>query len=366
MNPRQRYGKHASFEVLSAEPLNGNAPLAALVEQVVTPVDLFFVRNHGNVPEIDPADYRLTVDGLVEKPLTLTLRQLQQDFPKAEVSATLQCAGNRRQELLDVAPIEGELPWGSGAISHATWAGARLSDVLKAAGVKSGARHVAFGGGDRVQRLYTEFGFGGSIPLEKAQEADTLLAYSMNEEPLTPVHGYPVRSLVPGYIGARSVKWLTQITVQPVPSDNYFQQRAYKVFPPEVSTETVDWTQGTMLGANWLSAVICAPLPDAELSAGSLKVKGYVLGDGVHPVEGVEVSTDGGQTWQQAALVDAAANTWSWQHWEARLDVQPDTICLVARAVDQSGQEQPREAKAVWNVKGYANNAWHRVPIRVR
>jgi sulfite oxidase len=366
MNPRQRFGKHSTFEVLTTEPLNGNAPLTALVEQIVTPVDLFFVRNHGNVPEIDPSEYRLTVDGLVEKPFSLTLQQLQQDFPKVGVSATLQCAGNRRQELLDVAPIEGELPWGSGAISHANWSGARLSDVLKSAGIKPGAQHVAFTGMDRVQRLYTEFGFGGSIPLEKAQEADTLLAYEMNGQPLTPVHGYPVRSLVPGYIGARSVKWLTQITVQDIPSENYFQQRAYKVFSPEVTAETVDWTGGTMLGANWLSAVICVPSVDAELRIGSYNVKGYVLGDGVYPVSGVEVSSDEGITWHLAVLVDEGVNLWSWHHWEAKVELKLTTTHLLARALDQSGKTQPRDTKEVWNVKGYANNAWHRVPIRVR
>ncbi|MGH2524914.1 MAG: molybdopterin-dependent oxidoreductase, partial [Anaerolineales bacterium] len=202
------FGKHPDFLVRSASPYNGGPPLGLLREAFVTPNELFFVRNHGNVPRVDPAHYRLSIGGLVKRPRALSLDELRQNFPKRTLTATLQCAGNRREELIEVAPIPDELPWGEEAISNAAWAGAALRDVLGEgpAGIAPEARHVAFAGLDDVQRQGKTLGFGSSIPIEKALSLEVLLAYEMNGEPLPPAHGFPVRAIVPGYIGARSVK----------------------------------------------------------------------------------------------------------------------------------------------------------------
>ena len=358
------YHKHPEFIVQSEQPFNGNAPLGYLCQQFMTPTELFFARNHGPIPLVDPDHYCLRVEGLVEKPLELSLAAIQHDFERIELMATLQCAGNRRDELIDIAPIPNELPWSAGAISNATWGGARLKDVLQAASVKTATGHAAFTSLDKVSRLGKTFGFGGSIPLDKALHPDTLLAYEMNGAPLTPAHGFPLRVIAPGYIGARSVKWLSRITIQEQPSDNYFQARAYKLFPPDVTPENVRWDEGIMLGENSLNSVICYPGDGDVLKAGMNRVAGYALG-GANLVERVEVSGDAGETWTTATLMSSRAYPWAWWLWQAQVELKPGAAQIVARAQDSEGNAQPRDAEEIWNFKGYANNAWHRVNIQV-
>lgn len=355
--------KHPDFIIHQHDPLNGNAPLLFLAQEFITPNDLFFVRNHGNIPAIDPLAYRLTVDGMISKPLTLTLKEILDNFPKVEVTATMQCAGNRRMELAEVASIPGEILWGAGAISTAKWGGVRLRDVLIAAGFDRKAQHVAFTGLDHVERLEQTFGFGGSISTQKALMPETILAYEMNGQRLSPAHGFPLRVVVPGYIGARSVKWLSQITVQTEPSANYFQQRAYKLFPTDVNLDNVDWSQGIMLAENSLNAVICYPSVSDEVPVGKLSVLGYAVGDRHNTVERVEVSADNGIRWEKATFLTGSADAWTWRLWEAVVNITPETTRIMARATDNAGNSQPRDTQEIWNFKGYSNNAWHRVSV---
>jgi sulfite oxidase len=357
------FGKHPRFVIKEQQPLNAGPPLHMLPETFVTPQELFYVRNHGTVPSVHPAHYRLGVGGLVMRQLSLSLPTLHA-LPRREVCAALQCAGNRRSELAAVEPIPGELPWGAEAVGNAVWAGAALRDVLEAAGVLPGARHVAFSGLDEVERQGRRFGFGGSIPIEKALSDEALLAYEMNGAALEPLHGYPLRVLVPGYIGARSVKWLAEITVQDEPSDNYFQAHAYKLFPPQARAATVDWSAGTMLGELNLNAVICTPGHGARLTAGQHSLAGYALAYGERPVAAVEVSRDGGATWAAAEL-SSEAQQWSWRLWRAKLHLEPGQHQLVVRAHDTAGNTQPADLAGRWNFKGYMNNAWHRVEVIV-
>ncbi|HET6781413.1 MAG TPA: molybdopterin-dependent oxidoreductase, partial [bacterium] len=161
--------------VRSREPFNSGPPLPTLAEQFVTPVPLFFVRNHGSVPAINPSSYRLRVGGLVRTPLELSLEELRA-LPQTTIVAALQCAGNRRSELIAVAPIPGEIPWGAEAAGNARWTGVSLREILIAAGVHESAQHVAFTGQDEVERDGTRFGFGGSIPIHKALGPEVLLA----------------------------------------------------------------------------------------------------------------------------------------------------------------------------------------------
>jgi len=365
LNVASEHQKHPDFIVYSDAPFNGSAPLAFLVQEFITANDLFFTRNHGTIPQVNKQDFRLTVNGLVKKPTTWTLDELIGQFSKTEVVATLQCAGNRRQELMETKPIPNELPWGAGAISNATWGGIRLRDVLIACGFDRKAHHVAFTSLDQVQRQGKTFGFGGSIPLEKALLPETLLAYEMNGEPLTTLHGFPLRVIVPGYVGARSVKWLTSITAQAEPSDNYFQQRAYKLFPPDVTPETVKWDEGIMLGENSLNTVICYPTEHEAMMTGTASVLGYAIGDGHHLVEHIEVSCDDGETWSRATFLTESTNLWVWRLWQAEVLVQPWTTHIMARATDTAGNIQPEDTQEIWNFKGYANNAWHRVKVDV-
>ncbi len=357
------FDKHPATVIRTEQPFNAGPPLDLLREHLITPTDRFFVRNHGAVPEIDPEHYRLVVDGLVQQPLQLSLADIKSQFTSLTLPATLQCAGNRRDELMTFKPIPGELPWSAEAISNGEWRGIPLREVLERAGVADGAKYVAFIGQDRVERHGNVFGFGGSIPIDKALSDEVLLAYELNDEPLAPTHGFPLRVVTPGYVGARSIKWLAGITLQPEPSSNYFQQHAYIVFPPDVNTETVDWSQGEMLAELAVNSVICHPSTNAIIHAGHVTVQGYAI-TGREGVARVELSTDGGTTWTEAELTDQA-QPWTWCFWEAEVVLQHGKHQLVVRATDGAGQMQPEELATVWNVKGYMNNAWHRVNISV-
>lgn len=355
--------KHPSLIVREEMPFNAGAPLALLRENFITAQELFFVRNHAAVPEIDEAAYRLNVAGMTRTPLQLTLADIKQNFPRKSVTATLQCAGNRRDELAQIAETPGELPWGAEAISNAVWTGAPLREILRAANFTNEAQHVHFKGLDEVERQGKQFGFGGSIPLDKALSAEVLLAYEMNDAPLAATHGFPLRVVVPGYIGARSVKWLSEIMLHDEPSDNYFQAHAYKLFPPQTNASNVDWSQGLMLGEQSLNAVICRPHEGEELRAGRILVQGYATAGGDRRIARVDVSIDGGKTWTIAALPEDHSS-WAWCLWEAMLEMPPGESEIIVRALDSAANMQPEHVSHVWNFKGYMNNAWHKIVVR--
>ena len=360
-------GKHEGMTVYRGDPFNAGPPLEALRAAFETPTELFFARNHAArnhapVPDIAAADWRLEVDGRVARPLRLSLADLARDFPRAERAATLQCAGNRRAEMLPDADPASAVLWGSDAISHGRWAGVPLRAVLAAAGVQEDARFLAALGLDEIRQGDAVFGLGGSIPLSKALGEEVLLATELNGAPLPPLHGGPLRLLVPGYIGARSVKWLGRLTLQAEPSANHYQQRAYKIFPPDITSETVDWAGGEMLGPFRLNSAICAPQPGAPLSAGRQRVAGYAIA--YEPVAAVELSVDGGQTWQETALL-GEPQRWSWSFWELEVELPAGRHELVVRAWDQAGNTQPAELAEIWNFKGYLNNSWQRLSVDV-
>lgn len=360
------FHKHPGMEIRANRPFNAEAPPKLLRRSFVTPKELFYVRSHGSVPEVDPNGYRLTVSGLVEEPLSLSLEEIKSEFPRRELTATLYCAGNRRGELMEVRPMPGKLPWSGGAVGNARWCGAPLREVLRAAKARSKeARHVAFTGLDKDEEGGQGTGFGGSIPIEKGLGADVLLAYEMNGEPLAPEHGFPLRAVVGGYIGARSVKWLSSITLQEHPSTNYYQTHEYKLFPPHVRAETADFSEGEMLGEIPLNAVICSPTAGETLSTGSVLVQGYAIAGGERRVERVEVSADGGLNWVEARLIEDEGRSVSWRFWEAGLELAPGLHQIVARATDSARGTQPEHVGDVWNFQGYANNAWHRLRVRM-
>jgi sulfite oxidase len=351
--------------VYQEHPWNVGAPPECVRQTFLTPKERFFVRNHSSVPEVDLQRYRLSLTGMVQFPLDLSLDELRATFPVSTVVATLQCAGYRRKELAALQPIPEEIPWGAETMSTAVWRGVALREVLLAAGIVPGARHVAFLGLDEIERGGEPFGFGGSIPVEKAISAETLLADEMNGEPLPLLHGFPLRAIVPGYIGARSVKWLTNILVQAHPSTNYFQAHAYKLFPADVQVEQADWSTGHMLGELPLNAAICYPQEGETLAAGPIRIEGYAItGAGGH-IERVELSVDEGATWTLATLLEPSS-PWTWRFWEATFNLPAGTYQMAVRAWDSAGRTQPQDARQVWNWKGYLNNAWHRVKVSIQ
>ena len=359
------FRKRPEIEVRKEHPYNAETPPDLLRQSFITPTESFYVRSHGNVPEVDPERYGLKISGLVERPLALSLGEIRSSFPKTEFVSTLYCAGNRRVELMERSPMPGKVAWNVGAAGNAAWGGVLLRDVLRVAGVKDAARHAAFTGLDLDVESGTDAPFGGSVPIDKAASEGVLLAYEMNGEPLASEHGFPLRVVVGGYVGARSVKWLSEISLQTGPSDNHYQAVEYKLFPPHVTAETADHSEGEMLGEIPLNAVICTPEGDETLGQGPAVLRGYALAGGDRRVERVEVSSNGGKSWTQATLMQEGGGLAAWRFWEAGLELEPGEYEILARATDSDSGTQPETVEEVWNFQGYANNAWHRIPVRV-
>ena len=350
--------------VRSTFPYNAEPSLDRLRASAITHQRDFYVRSHGDIPQLDAASHRLTVEGLVAQPLRLSIAELQARFPQQTTTCVMQCAGNRRGDLQQVGPTGGD-PWAPGAIGNAHWTGVSLAHVLRAAGAKTDTNlHVAFDALDTVEIPEEgRFRYGASIPIAKALSPEVLLAWAMNGEPLAPEHGYPLRVVVPGYAGVRSPKWLATITVQDQPSGNHMQRRDYKLFPAEVTKDTADWDSGITINDMPLNSAICQPASGAELPAGHVVVRGYAIASG-RDVMRVDVSRDGGRTWVQAELEPPGA-AWSWTFWNAALDLPPGEHELAVRAWDSAGQTQPARPDDVWNFKGYLCASWHRIHVTV-
>lgn len=355
------WGKRDDMLVHQREPFNAEPPRRALARRAITDLETFYSRNHGPIPRIDADAWRLEVDGLVERPLRLSLDELRDRFAERELVATLQCAGNRRRGLLEVRDIPGE-PWGPGATSTARWTGVRLADVLAAAGLRSGARHVAFSAPDVSDLADPPQPYGGSIPLTKAVQGGVLLAWAMNGRPLPEAHGAPLRVVVPGWVGARSVKWLERVTAQAEPSDNYFQATAYRILPPDADPSKARPGEGFSLGPVAFNCDILEPDGTAPVPAGPTEVTGYAFSGDDRTVVRLDVSLDGGRTWTQADL-DTPQSPWSWQHWRITIDLPAGETVITARAWDSTGATQPESPAAVWNPRGYANNSWARLGL---
>lgn len=347
----------------TTDPRNGEPELSKLVKSWLTPTKHFYVRSHAPNPVIDPAEFRLSIEGMVDKPMTIGLKELSK-FKSINTTATLTCAGNRRAEFNAEGKVGG-VQWGAGAIGNATWGGVSLADVLKAAGVGEGAKHVWFEGLDEIAKGDKVIPFGGSIPIDKAMISEgagaTLLANEMNGESLTPDHGFPLRTVVPGYIGARSVKWLGKIVVSDRPSPNHYVATAYKVVR---KTDPIDWSESGPIYRYPINAAICEPAKDATVRKGTLEVSGYALPTGIpgSTISHVRVSSDMGKTWVLAEMT-GTENEFCWQLWKAKVNIDASTKQLILRARDSSGGFSP--SRVPWNAKGYLQNSWFRLPVTV-
>jgi sulfite oxidase len=349
--------------VRSASPFNAEPALAALVAGQLTPIKHFYVRNHGPVPKVDEPSFKLRIEGMVNQPREWTLAELKRLGSRSEQEATLTCAGNRRQEVSAIKPVAG-VQWDAGAIGHARWSGAKLRSLLEAAEVQPDAKHVWFEGLDSIKEKDGSVApFGGSIPLEQAlaKDAPVLLAHAMNGEALTAEHGFPLRAVVPGYIGARSVKWLTKITVSDRPSPNHYVAEAYKLIQTDDKAEVATAEPIYTFPVN---SAICLPAADAKLKSGRTKIAGYALpsGEAGATLAKVELSLDGGQSWRAAKLA-SKNNAFSWQLWSADVELPGGKYELIVRATDSRGNMQPERGE--WNLKGYLYHGWHRVRVEV-
>lgn len=318
-------------KIVTSSPENSETPLENQAGWV-TPNRLFFVRNHFDPPAVgEAATWACTLEGLVARPTTWTWAQLAA-MPQHTVFATVECAGNGRSFLQERAA---GVQWGAGAIGHAEWTGVRLRDLLEPAGLLSTAREIVFEGADRGEEDGIAMSFSRSLPVAKALHPDTIIALRMNGEWLEPNHGAPMRLFVPGWYGVASVKWLRTMRVIDHAYQGFFQTVKYAV-----NRTGPEGKRAEPIGAGVVKSELLQPTEGAELGLGTHHFAGLAWG-GEERVARVDVSTDGGRTWQ-AAHLQGSPQPYSWCQWETRWTVSaPGDYVIMVRAFTETGQAQP-------------------------
>ncbi|HXS95323.1 MAG TPA: sulfite oxidase [Candidatus Limnocylindrales bacterium] len=337
-------------------PEDLETPVADL-QSYLTPVNKFFVRQHIPRPTpIDPQSFRLTVNGMVSKPQTLTLADLKK-LPQYTVPATLECTGNGRGFYLPKLP---GIQWGRGAVGNAEWRGPRLGDVLKAAGMDSKTAFVEFDGADVGVAATPDF--VRSMPISKAMHPATLLALSMNGESPT-IHGFPARLVVPGWDGTSWVKWVIRITAAAQPNTGFFMNPGYRfpkyALPPGTGAKAGELE---VIEGMPVKSSITAPEDRSTASLGRIAIRGFAWA-GEQAIERVEVSTDGGSKWRDAEITSPKL-PFAWRQW--KLDwtpAQQGYYTILSRATDSAGRVQPFVPE--WNPSGYLWNGIDRVGVTV-
>lgn len=356
------------------KPFNAEPPPILLRQDYITPNEIFFVRNHLPVPGVKPESYKLeiSVDG-TNQHSSICLRKLRNRFPKKSTVTTIQCAGNRRGDMVKIKSVKG-LNWGTAAISTAEWSGATLNDVLLNSGIdidKLDCKHIQFEGMDKGPDGTT---YGASIPIELARDLknEILIAYQMNGVDIPADHGYPVRVIIPGIVGARQVKWLNKIVLSNEESSSHWQQRDYKGFNSSVDWHNVDFDKSIAIQMLPVQSAICEPeegdtLEDDE----EVTMKGYAWSGGGRAIYRVDVSADGGKTWVTADLLPTGQShyrAWAWTFWEAQIPLpkgHKGKVELICKACDAQYNVQPDNVEGIWNLRGCLSNAWHRVQVNV-
>ncbi len=372
-NPFHRDPKRDGRLLVHTErPCNAETPVEGL-KPFVTENDVFYVRNHLWVPQLDEKGYELMVELYDGEEKTYSLEDLKMKFPQVEITATLQCSGNRRKHMTEEARYASGLQWDIGGLSNATWTGVRLRDVLVDAGfsdteeMEDDVKHVQFQGAEA---------YGASIPIEKAvsRHGDVLLAHTMNGKPLPQDHGYPVRAIVPGHVAARSVKWLRRITLSDEESQSQWQQRDYKCFGPNQSGTEVDWATAPAIQEVPVQSAIVSlrdiPRDNKQLQVYGLEeeaieVEGYALSGGGRRIIRIDISADDGRSWNQAEILPnhaKGAKAWAWTKWRYVVPRRLAGRQFVVKAVDEGYNTQPDSYEPQYNFRGNLTSGWHRVP----
>lgn len=345
-----------TWEELQLAARNHAMPLEAL-RYDITPAGLHYVLIHYDIPAGDAASWHLQVDGAVLRPLDLTLADLMAR-PAVTQPVTLECAGNGRA-LLEPRPLS--QPWLTEAIGTAAWTGTPLAPILREIGLNDSAVEVCFTGADQGIEGGIEQFYQRSLPLSEALRDDVLLVYAMNGMPLLPQHGAPLRLIVPGWYGMTHVKWLRQITVLTEPFQGYQQARGYhlRATPDDAGTPVTRISPRALL--------VPPGIPDfmtrvRYLTPGPHRIFGRAW-SGWGAITSVDLSTDGGDNWHEAALGAAPAPN-AWHEWSFTWDATPGSYDLCASATDAVGNTQTIEPE--WNTGGYMNNAFQHVAVIVR
>jgi DMSO/TMAO reductase YedYZ molybdopterin-dependent catalytic subunit len=356
-----KFPEKTDLILLTERPPNLETPIKYF-RQDITPNEAFFVRWHySGVPtEIDAAAFRLSVGGHVAKPLSLSLDDLKTKHEPVSLIAVAQCSGNSRS-FFDPRVNGGQ--WGHGAVGNVKWTGVRLRDLLKAAGVKDGAIDVTFSGLDRAVNADSAH-FVKSLPFERANDGEEMVAYAMNDQPLPMLNGFPLRLVVPGWYATYWVKTLNEINVLPEEFTGFWMKTAYRIpnnadaneSPKQLATDTVP------INGHSVHAIFVTPEPGARAKTGTaVEVEGVAIDDGAG-ITRVEVSTDGGKSWQDAKL-DPSLGKYAWRRWRYQWKPpQAGTFRLMARATNAAGRTQTTQQ---WNRSGYQRNVIEHVDVVV-
>ena len=378
-------------------PFNVEAPLSALFDEgFLTSPELFYVRNHGGVPQVYDAtipDWEFSIEGLVKHPITMTLKQLIAEYEQITVPITLVCAGNRRKEQNQVRKTKG-FSWGAAGVSTALWTGVPIGELIKRAAPMRGAKYLCMEGADKLPNGY----YGTSVKLNWAMDPNRgiMLAHKMNGEMLRPDHGKPLRVVVPGQIGGRSVKWLKKLIITAAPSDNWYHIYDNRVLPtmisPEQSANEPKWWMDERYAIYDLSTNSATAYPAHEEQVCLLngpetyRARGYAYGGGGRRVTRVEITLDKGKSWALANIryheddyrdhveenerlyggkldTEWRETSFCWCFWDIDLKVEDlkRSGDIMVRAMDESMNVQPRDM--YWSVLGMMNNPWFRVTI---
>ncbi len=376
--PFDRWSRHGFISEAAAQPLPlagkeglvvlGDRPLTAetpahLLDDEVTPVARHFIRNNGIVPtDMAPDSWALRIDGLVERPMTLSIEELRRQFEVVSHRLVIECGGNGRAGF--DPPARGN-QWTYGAVGCSEWTGVRLADVLKAAGVKETAIYTAHEGADlHLSGTPGKLPISRGVPLEKAMNPYNLIAFEMNGGALHPMNGAPLRLVIPGWPGSCSQKWLTRIRLRDVVHDGpKMTGSSYRVPPyPVAPGEFVAEEDMRIIHAMPVKSLITRPQTGLSIDSRELKVAGHAWA-GDTEVARVDLSADYGATWQAAELAPPR-NPYAWQRFSANMRFSaPGYYQIWARATDSNGVSQPFTPP--WNPKGYLNNALHQVSVRV-
>ena len=356
----------AKLAVLGDKPLVAETQ-AELLDDAVTPTDKLFVRNNGQVPDNagDAKSWKIKVDGEVNTPLEFTVAEMIGRFPNVTYQLMLECGGNGRSFF---TPEARGNQWTNGGAGCPMWTGVRLADVLKAAGLKSSAVYTGHYGKDPTLAGETDKPtISRGMPIAKAMEEHTLIAFKLNGQDLPLIHGAPVRLIVPGWAGSLSTKWLTRIWIRDKEHDGPgmggFSYRVPK--KPIVPGSKGDDKDMAILESMPVRSVITFPADGARLPAGTKKLdlRGHTWA-GDNEVKSVDISTDYGATWK-TAKVDAPKNKFAWQRFTASIDLPTSGYYEVwSRATDAKGATQPFQA-ANWNPQGYGGNPVSRIRVLV-
>lgn len=354
-------------------PYNGEPPKRLVTAQPITPNPLHFVRNHGGIPSIDPSAWFLRLDGLVKEPKKLTLSDLKDEsrFPRMERTVTIQCSGTRRIEQISLYAGEGDeminAPWAEGAIGTAKYVGVSLKKVIKyCGGLMDEAKHLELAGADTYFKMKEVMNYVISVPYSKVKAHEVMLVWEMNGEPLPKIHGAPLRAVVMGYIGARSVKWLYRITAISEPSRAPVQSREYLYFNQQVGKHNQKWIDGIQIQEMPVSSAIMSPWnKQVVIHEGQIEVKGWAYSGGGRWPERVEVSADGGFSWYAVPTENLSLkHKFAWRTWHTWLPCDVEGwIEIVVRCWDNSLNTQPTQVRNAWNWGLHVTSSAHRIKI---